>query len=84
MNGRVPQDWAYVDSFADLRAKVDAARDEYVRALDEQNELLQRGTGLPHPDGSRLMHRVNQNVKVALERYINARRDLTDHVMNRM
>jgi hypothetical protein len=71
-----------VDSFADQRAKVDAARDEYVRGLDEQSEVLQRRTD--DPDGTQHMHRVNQNVRETLERYIIAQRNMTDHVMKRM
>jgi CheY-like chemotaxis protein len=83
MNVRVPQGWVYVDSFDDLRAKVDAARDEYVRALDEQSEVLQHCTGLPHPDGTLRIHRASQNVREALERYTNAKDNLTTHVLNR-
>ena len=52
-------------------------------ALDEQSEVLQRGTGLTHSDGSRLMHSVNQNVKKALGRYLQAQKNISDHVLNR-
>jgi hypothetical protein len=52
MNLRVRPRCPYVDSFTDLRAKLDAERVKYHQALDGQREVFQRYTGLPHPDGS--------------------------------
>jgi len=70
--------------FAQLRAGVDAARAEYNQALEAQREAHRRYTGLPHPDGSQHVHQVNENLRLALERYTQALRELTDHLLKRM
>src|SRR5215472_7770888 len=70
--------------FAQLRASVDAARKEYHQTLEAQREVHRRYTGMPHPDGSQHVHHVNENLRLALERYTQALRDLTDHVLKRM
>lgn len=70
-----------VDAFDELRAKVDAARDTYVEALDEQSEVLQQSIGMPLPDGTQRVQRVNQNVRFALKRYMQAQRELAVYVM---
>ena len=70
--------------FDELRTKLDAAREEYNQALEAQREVFKRYTGLPHPDGLQHVHHVNENLKLALEQYTQALRDLTDHVLKRM
>jgi hypothetical protein len=69
--------------FTQLRASVDAAREEYNQALEAQREVFQRYSGSPHPDGSQHVHHVNAALRVALEQYTQALRDLTDHVVKR-
>ena len=84
MNLRERRGWVCVDSFAQLRSSVDAARKEYNQALEAQREVHRRYTGMPHPDGSQHVHHVNENLRLALEQYTQALRDLTDHVLKRM
>jgi hypothetical protein len=73
-----------VDNFADLRAKVEAARKEYHLALKAQRDVSGQYTGLLHPDGAQHMHHTHEALRLALERYTQTLRDLTDHVQKRM
>lgn len=72
-----------MDSFVELRVKLDAAREEYQRALEAQSEAI-RFDDLVSPDGTQNIYHLNQALKIACERYTQALRDLTDHVLKRM
>jgi hypothetical protein len=70
-------------SFSDLRAQVETAREEYHLALKAERDVSRHYTGLPHPDGAQHMHHTHEALKLALERYTQALRDLTDYVLKR-
>lgn len=75
---------ADVDSFDDLRAKVETVRRQYQHALEDQRAVVQHHSGLPHPDGAQHLHQAHEALKLALERYTLALRDLADHVLKRI
>ena len=70
------------NSFVELRARLDAARAEYQRALEAQSEAI-RFDDLASPDGTQNLYHLNEALKIACERYTRAVRDLTDHVLKR-
>ena len=72
-----------MDNFAELLAKLEVARAEYQWALEAQSEAM-RFDDLASPDGTRNVYHLNHALKIACERYTQALRDLTDHVLIRM
>ena len=74
-----------MNSFDELRERVDDAREEYQLALATQREVFnQYTTGSPHPDGTQHLHQVNETLRTAFERYTQALTELTDYVLKRM
>ena len=70
-----------VDSFAELLAKLEVARDEYQRAFAAQREALFSYTGEPDSNTAQKVQEANETLKLALERYTDAVDNLTDHVL---
>jgi hypothetical protein len=70
-----------VDSFAELLAKLEVARDEYQRALTAQREALFSYTDEPDSNTAQEVQQANETLKLALERYTDAVDKLTDHVL---
>ena len=70
-----------MDSFAELLAKLEVARDEYQRAFAAQREALFSYTDEPDSNTAQEVHQANETLKLALERYTDALDNLTDHVL---
>ena len=70
-----------VDSFAELLAKLDVARDEYQRVLAAQREALFSHTDEPDSNTAQDVHQANETLKSALEQYTDALDHLSDHVL---
>jgi hypothetical protein len=70
-----------VDSFAELLAKLDVARDEYQRVLAAQREALFSHTDEPDSITAQDVHQANETLKLALEQYTAALDNLSDHVL---
>jgi hypothetical protein len=70
-----------VDSFAELLAKLDVARDEYQRVLAAQREALFSYTDEPDSITAQDVHQANETLKLALEQYTDALDNLSDHVL---
>ena len=70
-------------SFSELRDRLDAARKEYQHALEAQSEAVKFRSGVPDPDGTQLMYQTNQTLRIAFERYKEALKNLSDHVLKR-
>jgi len=70
-----------VDSFAELLAKLEVARDEYQRAFAAQREALFSYTDEPDSNTAQKVQEANETLKLALERYTDAVDNLTDHVL---
>src|SRR5690349_21415882 len=72
-----------VDSFAELLAKLEVARDEYQRAFAAQREALFSYTDEPDPGTAQDVYQANETLKSALGQYTDALDRLTDHVLTR-
>ncbi len=70
-----------VDSFAELLAKLEVARDEYQRAFAAQRDALFSYTDEPDSNAAQEVHQANETLKLALERYTDALDNLSDHVL---
>ena len=73
-----------MDSFAELLAKLEVARDEYQRTYEAQREALFRYTDEPDSNTAQEVHQANETLKLALEQYTDALDRLTDHVLTRV
>lgn len=71
-----------VDSFAELLAKLEVAREEYQRAHEAQQNALFRYTHGPGSSTAQDVHEANETLKLALERYTDALDNLSDHVLH--
>jgi hypothetical protein len=70
-----------VDSFTELLAKLEVAREEYQRAHTAQREALFRYTDEPESNTAQDVHQANETLKLALEQYADALDNLSDHVL---
>ena len=70
-----------VDSFAELLAKLEVAREEYQRAHAAQREALFRYTDEPDSSTAQEVHQANETLKLAVEQYADALDNLSDHVL---
>lgn len=70
-----------VDSFAELLAKLEVARQEYQRAYAAHREALFSHTDEPDSNTAQEVHQANETLKFALEEYTDALDNLTDHVL---
>ena len=73
-----------VESFAELLAKLEVAREEYQRAHEAQQNALFRYTDEPGSSTAQDVHEANETLKLALERYTDALVNLSDHVLQRI
>jgi len=73
-----------VDSFAELLAKLEVAREEYQRAHAAQREALFSYTDEPDSNTAQEVHQANETLKLALLQYTDALDRLTDHVLSRV
>jgi len=70
-----------VDSFAELLAKLEVAREDYQRAHAAQREALFSYADEPDSNNAQEVHEANETLKLALERYTDALDNLSDHVL---
>ena len=70
-----------MDSFAELLAKLEVAREDYQRAYAAQREALFRYTDEPDSNTAQEVHQANETLKSALELYTDALDNLSDHVL---
>lgn len=70
-----------MDSFAELTAKLEVAREESQRAYAAQREALFSYTDEPDSNTAQDVHQANETLKVALEQYTDALDYLSDHVL---
>jgi len=70
-----------VDSFAELLAKLEVAREDYQRAHAAQRDALFSYTDEPDSNTAEEIHQANETLKVALEQYTDALDNLSDHVL---
>ena len=70
-----------MDSFAELLAKLEVAREDYQRAHAAQRDALFSYTDEPDSNTAEEIHQANETLKVALEQYTDALDNLSDHVL---
>jgi hypothetical protein len=70
-----------VNSFAELLAKLEVARNEYQRAFAAQREALFSYTDEPNSNAAQEVHHGNETLKLAMEQYTDALDNLSDHVL---
>ena len=73
-----------VDSFAELLAKLEVAREEYQLAHAAQQDALFRYTDEPNSSTAQEVHEANETLKLALEQYTDALDNLSDHVLQQI
>ena len=70
-----------VESFTELLAKLEVAREEYQRAHAAQRDALFSYTDEPDSNTAQEVHQANETLKLALEQYTDALDNLSDHVL---
>lgn len=73
-----------MDSFAELLAKLEVAREDYQRAYAAQRDALFSYTDEPDSNSAEEVHQANETLKLALGQYTDALDRLTDHVLTRV
>ena len=67
-----------ITSFSELRSKLDAAREEYQRALQAKTVAWD---GLAYPDGSPCLCQTREALRSALRRYLDAFNEIADYML---